>query len=205
MSTPQESITGGNGGPPPALSARVFGGNKYTIEQVAWALRRNAGLVMPTAKTLQCSIRTVHAYLDRYPELRQVKQDSRKKITALAETKLIEKVKSGENWAVTLWLKTQAGYSEKNVTEITGANGGPIQVEASVDIKIQHDIVAGMLRGHLENGYALADAMKHMVSMGLPKEALKLLTRADLELHDNGSGTYEVLPEEHTGNGDGAA
>lgn len=202
MSASRESIIGSNdnGNTPPAHHARLFGQDKYTVEQVAWALRRNSGLILPAARTLQCSQRTIHSYIQRYPELEQVKQEARKTITNVAEVKLIEKVRNGDNWAVSLWLKTQAGYSEKNVIEHTGANGGSIKIEAEIEVKMQHEIVAGMVRGHLENGYALAEALKNVVLLGIPKTALSLLTKADLQLSNNGSGTYEVLSEENNGN-----
>ncbi len=199
---------GGNGTPITAYAARTRGSDKFTIEQIAWALRRNQGLVMATAKTLQCSERTIHRYLDTYPELQKVRADSRRQITNLAEIKIVEKIRQGDNFALGMWLKTQAGWSEKNTVEHTGLEGGPIKVEADVTIREEKAVMVGMIRGHLENGYTLAEALKNVVLLGIPKEALKLLTRADLELRSNGNGSYEVAPgnlpeESYHGNGGG--
>lgn len=195
MSTPEQCI-GGNGDTPPIHSAHLFGQNKYTVEQIAWALRKNSGLVMPTAKTLQCSRRTIHFYLERYPELVRVQNEARKDITALAEIKLVESIKRGDNWSTSLWLKTQTRqYNEKLQMEHTGPEGGPIQIEAEVSVKIQHEIVVGMVRGHLREGYSLQDALKSIVLLGVPKEALRLLTRTDLEIHADSNGSYEVSRE----------
>lgn len=42
---------------------------------------------------------------------------------------LFNKAKAGDTAAMIFWMKTQAGWRETNVTEITGKDGGPIQTE----------------------------------------------------------------------------
>lgn len=187
----------------PSYPTYTRGGDKFTIEQMAWALRKNSGLVMPTARTLQCSQKTVQRYLQTYPELRIAQQESRKQITNLAEVKVVEKIRAGDNFALGMWLKTQAGWSEKNTVEHTGPEGGPIQIEADVTLRHEKEVIVGMIQGHLSEGYSLADALKNVVLLGIPKEALRLLTRADLNLTSNGNGAYH-LPEESLRNGNGS-
>jgi len=42
---------------------------------------------------------------------------------------LFNKAKGGDTAAMIFWMKTRAGWRETNVTEVTGANGGPIQTQ----------------------------------------------------------------------------
>lgn len=48
--------------------------------------------------------------------------------------KIFEAAKRGESWACTLWAARRMGWKETTATELTGANGGPIQTAATVDI-----------------------------------------------------------------------
>jgi len=205
MDTQQQSTidnNGGNGFPLASYSTRLQ--EKFTIEQVEWALRRNKGLVIPTAKTLQCSQKTIHRYLNVYPQLAKARDEARTYITDFSEIKLIESIKRREPWAVSLWLKTKGGYFEKNTVEHVGANGGPIQIEDVTEKR--REVVAGMIRVQLEAGFAIAEALKYVVSMGVPKEHLQLLRQEDLILTNNGSnngdGVYHLPEGAVAGSGD---
>jgi len=198
MSASQESIIGGNGNPPTSAlrSTLSHPQNMFTIAEVAAALRRSNGLVDPAARILRCARRTVYSYLERYPELEQERIRSERPLVDIGKVKFYEAVRDGQSWAVAMLMKAKGGMSEKQTIEHTGADGGPIKIDAELNVKMQHEIVAGMVRGHLENGYTLAEALKNVVLLGIPKSALGLLTKADLQLSNNGHGTYEVLPEE---------
>ena len=57
---------------------------------------------------------------------------------AVVTNKLMESIKGGNITAMIFFLKTQAGWKETNVQEHTGANGAPIQTQATIskdDIK----------------------------------------------------------------------
>lgn len=198
MSADIQQSNNGNNIPVSAFNNSLNIREKFTQEQIAWALRRNKGLILPTAKTLQCSTRTIYNLIEKYPELNRVKTEARSYITDFTEVKLLEAIKLRQSWAVSLWLKTQAGYSEKNTVEHTGANGGPIQVEDVSENKRM--ILAGMIKVQLEAGYAISEALKYVVSMGVPKEHLRLLQKEDLVLTSNGNGAYG-LPGDSVGNG----
>lgn len=196
MSNDIQQFNNGNNGNNIPLSAFASPSNireKFTQEQIAWALRRNKGLILPTAKTLQCSTRTIYDMLQRYPELDRVKKEARSYITDFTEVKLLEAIKLRQGWAVSMWLKSQAGYSEKNTVEHTGANGGPIQVEDVSENRRM--ILAGMIKVQLESGYAISEALKYVVSMGVPKEHLRLLQKEDLVLTNNGNGSFSLNGE----------
>ncbi len=50
---------------------------------------------------------------------------------ALVTNKLMESIKGGNMTGMIFFLKTQAGWKETNVQEVTGANGGAIQVNTT--------------------------------------------------------------------------
>ena len=56
---------------------------------------------------------------------------------ALVTNKLMESIKGGNMTGMIFFLKTQAGWKETNLHEVTGANGEAIQ--HAVSIKIEFD------------------------------------------------------------------
>jgi len=52
---------------------------------------------------------------------------------AIAGT-LFEKAKQGDTSAMLFWLKTRAGWHEKNTTELTGEGGAPINIKVITGI-----------------------------------------------------------------------
>lgn len=102
--------------------------DKYTVEQIAHALRQAGGMRAHAAKLLRCSPSTVTNYVERHPELEIVEDDIKNATLDLAESQLIRKIRAGEAWAICFYLKTQGkkrGYIER--TEITGKDGGPVE------------------------------------------------------------------------------
>ena len=47
---------------------------------------------------------------------------------------LYEKAKQGDTSSMIFWLKTRAGWSEKNTTELTGEGGAPINIKVITGI-----------------------------------------------------------------------
>jgi hypothetical protein len=47
---------------------------------------------------------------------------------------LYEKAKQGDTASMMFWLKTRAGWSEKNTTELTGEGGAPINIKVVTGI-----------------------------------------------------------------------
>lgn len=104
-------------GPPP----------RYTVAEVAEALRKNGGLQTMSAKALGVNRATVCVMVARHPELRTVIEEAREATCDLAELKLIESIKKREAWAVCFFLKCQGkhrGYVERQ--ELTGRDGQPL-------------------------------------------------------------------------------
>jgi hypothetical protein len=111
---------------------------KFTDEQVETALRASAGIISAAAVKLGCTSRTVRNYLDRSEQLREVEAEILDQNLDLAETKLLTAIRDGNLTAVIFYLKTKGkarGYTER--AEITGADGGPIDVTKLSDEELE--------------------------------------------------------------------
>tara|TARA_B100001939_G_scaffold346264_1_gene364659 strand:+ start:1004 stop:1357 length:354 start_codon:yes stop_codon:yes gene_type:complete len=47
---------------------------------------------------------------------------------------LFEQAKNGNTSAQMFWLKTRAGWKERQVNELVGANGDPIEITTSIEV-----------------------------------------------------------------------
>ena len=75
---------------------------------------------------------TFAAMMKRDPEIcLRYKMGKSKAIDAVAKG-LLQKARNGDTASAIFYLKTQAGWRETSRTEITGANGGPI--EGTIDV-----------------------------------------------------------------------
>lgn len=111
---------------------------KFTILQVANALRRGAGIYGQAAAILGCETSTVSRYVARTPLLQKVRDECGEAILDLAETKLIAAVKNGNLTAITFVLRTKGrarGWGDK--LEIPGMPG---------KIEVGSDTMAAALR-----------------------------------------------------------
>lgn len=109
----------------------MAGKAKFTQQQVIDALRETKGMVYLAADRLGCEAQTIYNYRDRYPAIKAEMEAQDGKIDDIAEMKLYQALLAGESWAVQFRLRTKAkhrGYVEKSVTEVTGTNGGPVEV-----------------------------------------------------------------------------
>ena|SRR5215469_9438302 len=66
-------------------------------------------------------------------------KNGRELMTALAVRKLAAAIDKGEAWAICFWLKCRAGWHERQVQEVTGANGGPINSKLRIEIVRYHN------------------------------------------------------------------
>ena len=64
------------------------------------------------------------------PEL----EKGRIEANAVIGNTLYEKARQGDTASMMFWLKTRAGWSEKNVTELTGEGGAPINIKVVTGI-----------------------------------------------------------------------
>lgn len=107
---------------------------RYTEKEIEAALTDCRGMIYVAARRLKCSPNTIKTRIERSPHLQEVQEAERGFLTDTAELKLIQAIQSGEAWGIQFYLKTQGkdrGYVETVRNEHTGADGGPIQIEAT--------------------------------------------------------------------------
>lgn len=88
------------------------------------ALRANKGMIASAARALRCSYQALYKRLKTDPQLQQVREEAREEILDLAESKLIEKIESGNLVAIMFVLKTlgrSRGYTEHVSIEHTAS------------------------------------------------------------------------------------
>lgn len=60
--------------------------------------------------------------------------DGRIDANATIAQSLFEQAKGGNTSAQMFWLKTRAGWKERQVNELVGANGDPIEITTSIEV-----------------------------------------------------------------------
>lgn len=104
---------------------------KFTQAEMIDALKATRGTVSLAADRLGCDPDTVYRYMKRYPKVKAVVTQYRKRRVDMAELKLDAAINNGEPWAIALVLKTlgkKRGYVERVEQEHSGKGGGPITV-----------------------------------------------------------------------------
>lgn len=89
---------------------------KYTKDMVAKALVQAKGMPYHAARVLGCSAKTVFNALNRWPELKEIREEAKGEFLDLAEHQLVAAVREGEGWAIRFTLSTvgrSRGYGEK--------------------------------------------------------------------------------------------
>ncbi len=89
---------------------------KYTMDQVAEALREGNGILSVAAQILRCHRNTIYNYLEDYPELKDFVEECRETLVDEAEQVLLKKVKEEDIRCVMFVLRTlgrHRGYSSR--------------------------------------------------------------------------------------------
>jgi len=97
------------------------------------ALDKTKGMVYLAAKSINCAPSTIYRRAEEDPRVREAIETAEGEVLDVAETKLYQAILNGEAWAICFKLKTRGkdrGYVEHQRSEVTGANGGPIEVES---------------------------------------------------------------------------
>lgn len=95
---------------------------RYTIEQIADAIKRNWGALTYCCLDLDCTIQQFLGCLAKFPELDELRKEMREKTIDLAEKAMIHNLEQDNLNAAIYTLKTlgsNRGWSEKQNIEIT--------------------------------------------------------------------------------------
>jgi len=87
-------------------------------------------MVYLAARKIGCNPQTIYNRMEKIPAIREAVENARGEMVDISEQKLRAAVMNGEPWAVAMVLKTlgkSRGYVERQ--EVTGANGGKVQIE----------------------------------------------------------------------------
>jgi len=107
-----------------------MGHRRLTKKIVREALINKKGAVYLAASDLGCSHTAIYDYLDKYPDLQELKDGFDEEVTDIAVLNLRKAVINADPWALKYQLSTKGknrGYVERQ--EVTGADGGAIVVE----------------------------------------------------------------------------
>lgn len=83
---------------------------KLTVKQVCGALDETRGMIYLAAMRLQCSRKTVHNYINKYPEVQECLSGHRGILIDMAEYSLVDKVKDGD-WNAIKYVLDRLGKS----------------------------------------------------------------------------------------------
>ena len=127
---------------------------KFTVQQIAEALRESAGIRSAAARKLGCSPSTITNYVERHPDLSKTEADIVESNLDKAETQLLEAIASGNLTAIIFYLKCKGkhrGYMEG--TQIEGSGGGPVVVKPDLSSLTDDDLkkIREMIRSKESN------------------------------------------------------
>ncbi len=112
------------------------GSRGLTEEQLVEALKKNGGNILAAAQALGVTDSAIYQRLANHPELKAIQEEASHKVTEMAKARVIKRIERDDWPAINLWLRTQAGWKER--TELTGADGKPIQIQQAVHVTVEY-------------------------------------------------------------------
>ena len=103
---------------------------RYNQQQIIDAIIKAEGFISAAASALGCDVGTVYNYINRYPKVKQSRDDVKYRRDDFVESRLMKQIKSDNITAIIFYAKTQMkhrGYVER--VEQTGADGGAISIK----------------------------------------------------------------------------
>lgn len=110
-------------------------GIKLKIKDIESALRKTHGNFQLSANMLKCSREAIRKRVQASEALMAIAKEEREGVVDVAESALQRAVLDGEAWAVQFTLRNlgrDRGYFEKQQQEITGKDGGPVEIIRSM-------------------------------------------------------------------------
>ena len=108
--------------------------DKFTVAQVAQAMRDAKGIKTAAARILGCNRLTVDRYCTRYPTVAEAARQGESEITDVALGNVVRAILGGDTQESKWWLsKRDPDFKETVRAEVTGANGGPVKLMVVYD------------------------------------------------------------------------
>jgi hypothetical protein len=114
----------------------MAGYRRYTIAEIAEALKETKGFRSAAARRLGCATSTVTNYINRYKKLQVLAYELKEEMLDIAESKLLANIEAGKESSIFFFLKCQGkerGYVERQ--EFTGVDGAPPIVITHLPVK----------------------------------------------------------------------
>lgn len=115
----------------------LMGAIKLTKANVTEALQRHSGILLHAATALGVSRQSVYNFIQKHPELEEVRREAVEGLIDIAEGHLKVSLTDGDMKSIRWYLERQGknrGYTTR--VEQTGAEGGPLEYE-----KIERTII----------------------------------------------------------------
>tara|TARA_R110000796_G_scaffold27008_3_gene74630 strand:+ start:1992 stop:2351 length:360 start_codon:yes stop_codon:yes gene_type:complete len=94
-----------------------------TNKQIIEALEKSGGIILSAANKLGCSRQTIYSRMEKSTEIKEAKLSAEESGLDLAETKLMNNIRSGDNTCIIFYLKTKGkrrGYIERQEVQQSG-------------------------------------------------------------------------------------
>lgn len=104
---------------------------KLSVKKVAEALMKHHGVLSQAAEACGCSRRALYVFIEKNPELEEVRAEARDGIMDVAENHIHTAVKIGDMKTVR-WFAERMGKDRGYVTRVeeTGKDGAPMEFSA---------------------------------------------------------------------------
>jgi len=106
---------------------------EHTAQRIIEAIKGSNGLLTLAAKKAGLNYSTVWRYSQLFPSVQQAVHEAKESMLDFTEGMLYKNIKAGDNASIIFYLKTQGkqrGFVERS--ELTGAEGRPIKMEATI-------------------------------------------------------------------------
>ncbi len=120
-----------------------------TAQVIIEAVKSSSGLLTLAAKKSGYTYMTVRRYVKDFPTVAKAVEEAKEAILDFTEGKLYENIKKNDTASIIFYLKTQGklrGFVERS--ELTGAEGRPIKMEATIVNFDANTVAAAILEAH---------------------------------------------------------
>lgn len=104
---------------------------EYTAAEVAEAIKKSKGILTSAATQLGCTRNTVVNYINRYPTVKVVYDETNETTIDFVESRLLKNIDNGDTTAMIFYLKCKAkarGYIDKIEVEHGGKGTDAINI-----------------------------------------------------------------------------